>query len=207
MQQNTSLTPALIRQHYYSRNVMIYTVLIGLAVLLMGFFVAVQYQDYDYKTMFIATIEDRMNTARATESDLTNKKIEIDKEYESTMQEATKAFSDIFPSSESYTELVRKLDLFFKDINKLNNPAVVTSIKFDKPIQEKNSPYKILPFTVNMNITKPNFDEFLKHVYTSGNVKDLTRLIDIKSFSLTMPDEKSQMKTLVLTVKMEAYMQ
>ncbi|MFA6550595.1 MAG: hypothetical protein WCT36_04560 [Candidatus Gracilibacteria bacterium] len=207
MQQNTSLTPALIRQHYYSRNVMVYTVLTGLVVLLMGFFVAWKYQDYDYKTTFITTINQQMDAAINEESTLTNKKIEVDKEYEDSMNKATKAFAEIFPASENYTELVRALDVFFKNINTLTNPAVVTSIKFDKPVANKLGTYKILPFTVNMNITKPNFDQFLKYVYTSGNATEKIRLLDIKSFSLTMPDEKSQTKTLVLTVKMEAYMQ
>ena len=204
MEKNT-LTPSLLKQHYYSRYIGIYGVLIALVVLFMGFFVYDRYDEYIYKTTSIDAMNVLTDSLKSDKEKIVNVNAQANEDYVNQTQKIEKAFEAVFPTNENYTDIVREFDKFFQEINTVPNPAIVTSIKFDNAIADKSNTYKILPFAVNLNVTKGNFDKFLKYVYESGALDGGRRLIEIKSFSLTIPDEKSG-KAFTLTVKMEAYL-
>lgn len=204
MQQN-QLTPSLLKQHYYSKYINTYTVLIVLIAIFIGFFVVDRYGDFAHKTSVISYIETSVNELRAEKDVMSSDEAEINKSYTEQMAEVDSALAAVFPSSENYTEIVKEFDKFFKKIHSIANEAVVTSIKFDNVAKSKNGGSDILPFTVNLTVTKKNFDEFLKYVYESGDLKNKSRLFEIKSFSLSIPPEKSG-RALTLTLKMESYL-
>lgn len=204
--QQEQLTPSLLRQHYYSRYINIYGVLIVLAAILMGFFVYDKVDEYFYKNSVITQMQSLTDQLDKNKEVANAENIELNKAYAEQTKGINESLLAVFPKNENYTDVVREIDSFFQNINTPGNPAVVTSIKFDKPTIDKKKTYDVLPFSVNLNVTKTNFDKFLQYIYTSGDLKKQSRLLEIRSFSLTIPDEKSG-KSLTLSVKMEAYMQ
>jgi len=202
--EKNALTPSFLKQHYYSKYINLYSVLIVLVVLFMGFFIYDKYDEYVYKTTSIEAMNVLADSLKSDKENIVNDMAKTNEEYADQMKKIEKAIDAVFPDNENYTDIIREFDKFFQEINSVSNPAIVTSVKFDNAVPDKTNSYKILPFNVNLNVTKDNFDKFLKYVYESGSLDNARRLIEIKSFSLSIPNEKSG-KTLTLNVKMEAY--
>ncbi|MBI5152399.1 hypothetical protein HZA39_02600 [Candidatus Peregrinibacteria bacterium] len=200
------VTQSLLKQHYYSKYINIYTVVLILAAILLGFFVVDRYKDYSYKSFVISNVRTSIEELQKDKDKMAAEGAEIDKNYTENMRKINETLAEIFPTAENYTGVIKVFDEYFKRIDTTNNPAMLPSVKFDNVAKSKTGDYSVLPFTVTIDATKANFDNFLKYVYESGDINKENRLFEIKSFSLNIPDSKTK-KTLTLNVKMETYLQ
>lgn len=117
--------------------------------------------------------------------------------------------ADIFPQNESYTELTRQLDDFFKKNNTSANPLIASDLRFGSPILDETKQYNILPFSMSITASESNFYTFLNYVQNSGALSgDKVRLMNIQSININFrKGEKSSSQEVSFHVEMNAFFQ
>lgn len=117
--------------------------------------------------------------------------------------------SEIFPPENYYTELAKKLEVIEQSLHKKTNPFEISNLSFEQP--SKITDYSILPFSMTIKSTYPNFMKFLQLIETSGALENGIRLMDINSirlsFAVQSDDETSKEKMINFNVQLNAYFQ
>ena len=117
--------------------------------------------------------------------------------------------SEIFPPEDYYTELAKKLEEIEQGLHKKTNPFEISNLSFEQP--SKIVDHSVLPFSMTIKSTYPNFMKFLRLIETSGALENGVRLMDINSIRLSFEaqgdDETSKDKMINFNVQLNAYFQ
>lgn len=105
--------------------------------------------------------------------------------YDTEFQKINEQIENVFPLNDDYTALTQKLDDYVNyTLNSKTNPIFMSNLSYGAAM-EGNGDYRILPFTVTLETTRKNFEAFMRFVQNSGELQEGTRLMDVKSLSLS----------------------
>lgn len=116
--------------------------------------------------------------------------------------------AEIFPPEDYYTELTKKLEEIEQSLHKKTNPFVLSNLSFEQPV--KVADYSILPLSMTIKSTYPNFMKFLHMIETSGALENSLRLMDISSIRLSFENQEEDgvdKKMINFNVQVNAYFQ
>ncbi len=204
-------SPAFIRQHYISRSVKLYAILLVFVALGVAYYGIEKYLEYSDKNTVVA-----QSDAFVSQLEKDNKK-EADAYtaaqvlYKDTDASMNKELASVFPLEEDYTSLTKEFDDYFFSYNKKkgNDPVVVTDIQYGSPTSDASAKYDILPISMNITASENGFYDFLRFVQSSGTLSKKLRLLDLKSIQLNFnsDDTGSAKSTIQFRANLSAYFQ
>jgi len=164
-----------------------YAVLCGVLLIAFGTFTYMKWQEYslmntvvDKNKAYIAALQEEGSNEKASFDTKKTAINELKTEIESS-------FVEVFPSTDSYTELTRKFDKFEQDLATKDSVFEISNIEYQTPAVKDG--YSILPVRMSIRSSQPNFEKFLHYVESSGSLAGKVRLMDISSIRLNF--EKS----------------
>lgn len=182
-------SPAFIRQHYLSRSVKLYMIGVIIVGLFVTYYGIEKYLEYSDKSTIVANSEQELvdlGKSKKLEADSFTTLASDSKTQHDTM---IKELSAVFPSQENYTELTRIFDAWFLNTNRSNNPIVLTDMQFGALAADKSGKYDVLPISMNITSSEPNFYKFLSFVQDSGTLSQKVRLLNLKSVQMNFSDD------------------
>lgn len=187
-----------------------YALLIILILAGSGFYSYKKYMDYDFLKKGFASNEvvlKELATASVSEQNTYEDK---KAEFYAFSDMVNKSVVSIFPSSEQYTELTKKMEEIEGQLSTTSNPIEISNITYQKPI--KLNGYSVLPFRMSVRASNANFTKFLKMIESSGSVDSGLRLMDVPSIRLNFQntdnqDFASDNEIIDFTVQVNAYFQ
>jgi hypothetical protein len=107
--------------------------------------------------------------------------------FESDYKTTIEAIKAVLPANEDYTVFTRQLDTYILGNDTVSNPIFNPNLSFGTGQYPEGKDYAVLPFSMSIDADKTNFDKFLRYAENSGSLEDKTRLMDIRSISLSLP--------------------
>lgn len=204
-------SPAFIRQHYISRSIKLYAILLVFVALGVIYYGVEKYLEYSDKNTVVT-----QSNAFVSQLEKDNKK-EADAYaaaqalYKDTDASMNKELASVFPLEEDYTSLTKEFDDYFFNYNKKkgNDPVVVTDIQYGSPTSDASAKYDVLPISMNITASENGFYDFLRFVQSSGTLSKKLRLLDLKSIQLNFnsDDTGSAKSTIQFRANLSAYFQ
>ncbi|MFA6991878.1 MAG: hypothetical protein WC269_01180 [Candidatus Gracilibacteria bacterium] len=173
-----------------------------------GFYSYKKWLDYDYLKSYFTTNEALAKDLGTFQSDEQNNYEEAKQNFKEFNENLSKTLVTIFPSSEQYTELTKKMDEIESDLSTPSNPIEISNLVFQKPI--KMAAFSILPFRITVKSSDKNFMEFLNKLESSGSVDSNLRLMDVTSIKLNFEEDQADPdaeKLIDFTLQVNAYFQ
>ncbi|MDP2643135.1 MAG: hypothetical protein Q8P62_04815 [Candidatus Peregrinibacteria bacterium] len=164
-----------------------YAILCGVLLLAFGIFFYTKWQEYSTINTFVDKNKAYISALKEQGS---NEKALFDSKKDSINQlkaEIETNLTEVFPISDSYTELTRKFDTFEQKLVNKDSIFEISNIEYQSVAKKDN--YSILPLRMSIRSSKDNFEKFLHYVETSGSLSDRVRLMDVSSVRLNF--EKS----------------
>lgn len=186
-----------------------YAVLCGILLISFGIFFYAKWQEYSV----ISTVVDKNKTLiSALKEEGANEKavFETNKSgFNQLKTEIETNLAEVFPASDAYTELTRKMDSFEQKLSSKDSVFEVSNIEYQTVTKKDN--YSVLPMRMTIKSSKDNFEKFLHYVETSGSLSDKIRLMDISSIKLNFENNSDlsgkQAEVLNFSVQINAYFQ
>lgn len=185
-----------------------YLVLCLILILSAGFYIFNKWNQYQLAIQGVAQnrvfIAELRNDVSSEKTQTENKKLpanQLNKEIEQKLKM-------IFPATDDYTNLTRKIDEYELRLSTKSNPFEISNIDYQSPIQADT--YSILPLRMNIRSSRENFTKFLHMVESSGNLKDNVRLMDMSSIRLNFEnndDGGGPSNIISFAVQINAYFQ
>lgn len=202
-------SPAFIRQHYISRSIKLYLIVLVILGLGVAYYGIEKYLEYSDKSGVVTQSESLLvnleQDSKKEQDDFTTTKTTYkDKDAELNIE-----LSSVFPLRENYTELTKVFDEYFVSRNTSNNPIIATDIQYGTPTSEPGAKYDILPISMNISASESNFYDFLRFIQSSGTLSKKLRLLDLKSIQLNFSEDDSatSKKTIQFRAEVNAYFQ
>lgn len=183
-------------------------VISAIILVVVGVYSMTKFREREAKLEVIRNVESELKAIEGYKKDSSKEYQEASEQSRKTQSEIVRRLEKIMPSKESFTDLTRELDDFFNKNYSAKDVIVAGSLNFSPsaaPIEESNS-YMILPFSMNIESSKANFEKFLAYVENSGTLKSMNRLIDIESINMNFGGESGEEK-ITFSVNMNAYFQ
>mgnify|MGYP001620111502 CR=1 FL=1 len=201
-------SPAFIRQHYLSRSITLYLICILLVGLLVAGFGTEKFLELTEKSEVVQRSEELMGALERDKQKEEATHTSIKTEYKDRDASLDTELANVFPSAENYTDLTKTLDDYFAKKNKVS-PMVATDIQYGAPTTDKSSKYDILPISMSITASEPNFYDFLRFIQNSGTLSTKLRLMDLKSIQLNFSEENDadSKKTIQFRAEINAYFQ
>lgn len=179
---------AIIKKNYAgtAHIFQLLTVAVLVAAGVYGYF---QYQKLAEAQTSLNDGQAQMVTLQTAADDSTAAFSELKKEADTGAAEIINKIQGVYPPDQNYTALTIMLDDFFKENDKPDNRIFENSLSFSTPVIDAKNEYAVLPFTMNILTSRENFEKFLRYVDSSGDLEGTVRLMDIKSISLSLPQE------------------
>lgn len=192
----------------------IYAFLTLLLFIFTGYFSYVKYVE-------LRTIQQFTHSAQASLEKMTVSTSALDESIQSNkdaygekIAQRFEQVKDVFPDSEEFHKLTRKLEKYFYDNNTSTQRMFLSSVDFGKPLIPKidnlEADYMILPITMGIESSKENFFAFLKFLENSGSFDKKDRIMSLESINFSIPKATSENpaeNTLKVTMKVNAYFQ
>ncbi len=202
-------SPAFIRQHYISRSIKLYLIMLVILGLGVSYYGIERYLEYSDKSTVVTQSEGLLSNlekdSKKEQDDFTATKTT----YKDKDTELNTELSSVFPLKENYTDLTKVFDEYFVSKNSSNNPIIATDIQYGTPTSEPGSKYDILPISMNISASESNFYDFLRFIQNSGTLSKKLRLLDLKSIQLNFSDDTSSTNknTIQFRAEVSAYFQ
>ncbi|PIZ76781.1 hypothetical protein COY05_00020 [Candidatus Peregrinibacteria bacterium CG_4_10_14_0_2_um_filter_38_24] len=164
-----------------------YAILCGVLLLAFGIFFYTKWQEYSTINTFVDKNKAYISALKEQGS---NEKALFDSKKDAINQlkaEIETNLTEVFPISDSYTELTRKFDTFEQKLVNKDSIFEISNIEYQNVAKRDN--YSILPLRMSIRSSKDNFEKFLHYIETSGSLSDRVRLMDVSSVRLNF--EKS----------------
>jgi len=177
--QNLSYLMAAKREETQVKS---YAVLCGILLIAFGAFTYMKWQEYsvvktvvDKNKAYISALQEEGSNEKAS---FDNKKASIN----DLKSEIESSLTEVFPASDSYTELTRKFDELEQSLSTKDSVFEISNVEYQAFAKKDN--YSILPVRMSIRSSKPNFEKFLHYVESSGSLAGKVRLMDISSIRL-----------------------
>lgn len=177
-------TQIAIRRKNYPRSIRSFTMLSIFVLILGGVYGYLQYNNLTAAQTALAKSQETASALQTSVSKFTQDYADLKTAFDQNFSSVLNSLQGVYPSEESYTELTRKLDEFFRPNDTISNPIFASDLKFSKSKIDASKDYAVLPFSMTITTTKDNFQKFLRFVENSGSLEARTRLLDISSISI-----------------------
>lgn len=139
--------------------------------------------------------------------------------YDADFTSIRERIAMVLPPEEEYTKLTRILDDFVIENNNTTlNPIFMSNISFGRPSIDQENGYSVLPFTLDLDTTRENFEKFLEFIENSGSLENGIRLMEVDSISINFPtktsspfttsaDLQAKIPTINVNLSLKAYFQ
>lgn len=134
----------------------------------------------------------QISTLSNTNSKFKETYLELKGVFDKDFQNLKDSTETVLPKEENYTELTRKLDAYVEQNHSTINPMFMSDLKFSEARVDKNKDFAVLPFTLTLNTTRDNLENFLRFIETSGSLSDNIRLMDVTSISISFATQSRQ---------------
>lgn len=216
MKKNTSNN---LKRKNYGRSTRAFFVIgtiILIATATYGYF---QYTKLAEIKTAIALQKDVLVKLQSNENQIKSLYSSIKSSYDEEFTSLRETISVVLPADEEFTKLTRILDDFvIKNNNTTLNPIFMSNISFSRPRIDKENGYSILPFTLNLNTTRENFEKFLEFIENSGSLDNGVRLMEVDSISINFPSQttslfersdqlETKIPTITVNLSLKAYFQ
>jgi len=109
--------------------------------------------------------------------------------YDTNFESLRETIAMVLPAQEEYTKLTRVLDDFVIESNNTTlNPIFMGNISFGRSRIDTENGYAVLPFTLDLDTTRENFEKFLDFIENSGS-----RLMEVESISINFPTQTASL--------------
>jgi Tfp pilus assembly protein PilE len=177
---------AVIKKNY-PQKITTYTVLIILLLAGSAYYSYQQYMRLTDSQNALAAEQDQSDKLATTgdqyEKDFNNMKTAFNTDFKSTLD----ALQKVFPASEDYTGMTRQLDTFFLSTNPTTDALYNPNLSFST--SQAGEDYSVLPFTMTVQASKEGFDKLMRYIESSGALEGQTRLMDIQSITINLPEQ------------------
>ena len=195
----------------YSRSIQTFVLLTVVVLVAGGVYGFLQYQKLSAAQKALANGQTQLTQLRAQEKQYSDQYTLVRNAYDEEFAGIRDSIQGVFPSEENYTTLTKTLDKYVLDLNKKSPTIFMNNLRFSSPRIEKDKGYAILPFSMSLNTTRKNLDEFLEYTENSGSIDDKTRLLDVRSISISFSGEQTvggrSINTLNVAISLNAYFQ
>lgn len=183
-------------------------VISAIILVVSGVYGMTKFREREAKLEVISSVENELRAIEGYKKDSLKEYQEASEQSQKTQTEIARRLEKIMPSKESFTDLTRELDDFFNKNYNQKDIIVAGSLNFlpGMASTDENSSYMVLPFSMNIESSKTNFEKFLTYVENSGTLKSMNRLIDIESINMNFGGESGE-ERITFSVNMNAYFQ
>lgn len=183
-------------------------VISAIILVIAGVYGVTKFREREAKLEVIRNVENELKAIEGYKKEALKLYQEASEQSRKTQTEIEHRLEKIMPSKESFTDLTRELDDFFNKNYSAKDVIVAGSLNFSPSAvsTEENSSYMVLPFSMNIESSKINFEKFLTYVENSGTLKSMNRLIDIESINMNFGGESGE-ERITFSVNMNAYFQ
>lgn len=183
-------------------------VISAIILVIAGVYGVTKFREREAKLEVIKNVENELKAIEGYKKEALKLYQEASEQSRKTQTEIEHRLEKIMPSKESFTDLTRELDDFFNKNYSAKDVIVAGSLNFSPSAvsTEENSSYMVLPFSMNIESSKTNFEKFLTYVENSGTLKSMNRLIDIESINMNFGGESGE-ERITFSVNMNAYFQ
>ncbi len=139
--------------------------------------------------------------------------------YDADFTSIRETIAMVLPPEEEYTKLTRVLDDFVIESNNTTlNPIFMGNISFGSSRIDDENGYSVLPFTLDLETTRENFEKFLEFIENSGSLENGIRLMEVESINISFPtttaspfatsaDLQTKIPTISVNLSLNAYFQ
>jgi len=181
----------IVKRKNYGRAIRSYIFLTVVVVIAAGVYGFFQFQQLSEIQSALAKGQSDLTSLQSAEKRIATAYSEIKNVYDDNFNTIKDTINAVFPSEENYTKLTRLLDAFILDNNNTTlNPIFMSDLRFSKPRIDKENGYSVLPITLTLETTRDNLEKFLEFVENSGSLDTGIRLMDVKSISISFPNEQ-----------------
>lgn len=198
----------------YQRQIRTYTVLSVVVLLAAGVWGFFQFQELSAAQSALRDGEERLAQMQSFEAQLSEQYATLQDEFFDEFQSIRESVQGVFPSEENYTNLTEELDTFVLALNRQSPSIFMSNLKYSQPRIDEDKGYGILPFTLTLETTRSNLEQFLAFAENSGSLDEATRLLDVRSITINFPGQTSvalrgqqQSNLLSVSLTVNAYFQ
>lgn len=180
----------VIPRQNYNRQIRTYTVLTILVLLAAGTYGYFQFQKLTEAQAALAKGQADLAALKSTETQIADQYTTLKGAFETEFKTVQNAIEGVLPSDENYTALTKALDDFVLTLNRQSPSIFMSNLKFSQPRFEKETDHAVLPMTLTLATTRANLERFLQFAENSGSLDDGTRLLDVRSISISFPQQQ-----------------
>lgn len=202
-----------IRLKNYKKSLRSYTILMTAVLIATAIYTWLQYQKFMGMQQALAQEQAYSASLQTSANKISNQYKEQEKLFQENFSNILASIDEVYPHEQNYTKIIRTLEDFEQANNTPANPLLMSNFQLSQPRTDTKKDYMILPFTLNLTTTRDNFDKFLHFIENSGNLEDKSRLLDIRSISISFNAMQnsarpvSAVKLLNVSVALQAYFQ
>ena len=179
-----------VQRKNYNRSIRSYifvSIFVLVAACVYGYF---QYTKLAMAQDAITAEQPQLDDLTASQSKFNDEYLQAKAAYLKDFQTINDQIESVFPTAENYTDLTITLDKFVNSLNKPTNPLTMNDLRY--VVGSATGDYMTLPFNLSLQTTRSNFETFMRYIQTSGDLKDSTRLMDVKSLTMNfMPAQEA----------------
>lgn len=202
-----------IRFKNYKKSLRSYTILMTAVLIATAIYTWLQYQKFMGMQQALTQEQAYSASLQISANKISNQYKEQEKLFQENFSNILASIDEVYPHEQNYTKIIRTLEDFEQANNTPANPLLMSNFQLSQPRTDTKKDYIILPFTLNLTTTRDNFDKFLHFIENSGNLEDKSRLLDIRSISISFNAMQnsarpvSAVKLLNVSVALQAYFQ
>ena len=188
-----------IAKHNFVNGIRNYTILIVFVLIVFGYYGVTQYLRFSAAQTALAQEGEVLQKVQQDTNTFSSKYIEIKKTFDQKFALVLDALQYVLPPEDAYKNLARLFDQFAQDNNLPANPFFISDLKFGVAYPDSQKEFSVMPVTMTVSTTKENFLKFLKFIESSGMLENKTRLMDVRSISMSFSPSASDNSTSSLT--------
>ena len=182
----------IIQKKNYGAKIRNHVFILVLLLIAAGIYGFLQYQKLSVANNALEKGQAALSALESTKNNLATQYPVQRKQFYENFAGALKSLKDVYPTEENYTRLAITFDQLFKDLNRSDNQAFLSDLKFGQAQSDAEKDYAVLPINMTFSGTRNNFDAFLNFIENSGDLTDGNRLMDINSININFSDSSDQ---------------
>jgi hypothetical protein len=182
---------AVIKKNY-ARTAHVFQLLSVVALVAAGVYGYLQYQVLTVAQNALSVAQAKVAPLQSSADKTTAAFGELKSQADTGAEDTINKIENVYPSDQNYTALTMKLDEFFKANDKPDNRIFQNSLSFGSPIIDAKNEFAVLPFTMSILTTREKLETFIRYVDSSGDLEGDVRLMDIRSISMSLPQEAEE---------------
>lgn len=194
--------------HQQKKSIRAYGFMCLILIMLIGSYTYLQFNKYEAYKEGLATNEDNKTVIKDLAGNSSTTYLQEKPKFTELQKNMEDTLKEVFPIGDNYTELTRSFDTFEQQLNRPNDPFLISSIDYGEGAEGPDGQYKFLPIRMSITGSRENFMKFLRYMETSGSLSGEVRLMDIQAIRLNINEDKEAKTQMInFSVSAQAYFQ